>query len=106
MLRVALLNRQRQPVHFFAHLDAKRAGFEVVQRQAAAGLVDLGLAGGRALHWFFAAKHFKRQHERAQCHTQRSEKEADHGFHQGNQRLEGVSWQVSAELAHSSNVNP
>ena len=53
MLRVAQRDRQGQPRHFVAYLDAERTSLEVVERQAGTFQVDLLLHFRGAGHSFW-----------------------------------------------------
>ena len=81
MLRVDALDVERQAAHFLAHLDAKRAGLVLVQRQRLALLIDFLLRGGRATHALGLGEFFLEQHDRAEDGAQRPEEESDKSFH-------------------------
>ncbi len=83
VLCVALFNRQRQAAHFLAHLDAKRAGAELVQRQALALLVHAGLRRSVANHASGVGQALFEQHDGTQNDAQGSEECTDDGFHRG-----------------------
>lgn len=50
VLSISLVDGQRQAAHFLAHLDAKRAGAELVQRHALALQIDSGLRHRLPIH--------------------------------------------------------
>ena len=80
-LRVHFGDRQGQAAHFLAHLDAKRAGFVLVQRQAFACLVNGFLPRRRAHDALGAGERLFEKHHRAQDNAQGLEKESDKRFH-------------------------
>lgn len=78
MLRIAQGDRQRQSGHFAAHLDAERAGLEVVERQLAAFPINLSLRLRAAHDAFGHRQPGPQQHEGHQYQAQGSEK---HFYH-------------------------
>jgi hypothetical protein len=83
VLRVTFFNGQRQAAHFLAHLDAKRAGVELVQRQALALQIDRGLSRSVALHALWLSETLFEQHDGAQHKAQGFKEDTDDRFHGG-----------------------
>ncbi|MCY1376225.1 hypothetical protein D9M69_636990 [compost metagenome] len=81
VLGVALLDGQREAAHFLPHLNAERAGAELVEREVLALQVDRGLCCGLAHHAFRLGEALFQQHERAEHGAQGFEEGADDGFH-------------------------
>lgn len=83
VLGIALFDGQRQAAHFLAHLDAKRAGAELVQGHALALLVHAGLRRSFAHHASGLCQALFEQHDGAKNNPKGSEESTDGGFHKG-----------------------
>jgi hypothetical protein len=108
VLRVTLFDGQRQATHFLAHLDAKRAGAELVERQALANLVDSGLFGGCALHASRLGQTLFEEHDGAEHDAQGSEECTDDGFHKdlNNSKVDGEKEASRAITAGAPSSGP
>ncbi|WP_245214026.1 hypothetical protein [Rhodoferax sp. AJA081-3] len=74
LLRIAALNVEGQPVHFFADLDTKRAGLELVQNKLAALRINFRLLRRGTHDTLWAAGNFPDTHDGAQQQPHRFEK--------------------------------
>ena len=81
MLGISGFDVQAQPRDFLAHLDAEWAGFELVQGEILAGLVDEGLLFSAAGNALGRAELFAEQHERRQDKAQGAEEITNNDSH-------------------------
>lgn len=81
MLRITLFYFEGETPHFLAYLDAKRASLVLVEDEAGALLIDLGLTCGGTHHPFGPGDELAEQHEGADDDPQGFEEGSDYCFH-------------------------